>query len=253
GQVSNLPTEYLERAKKDAAITDLMYSNNDVRKEIYETYYWYSGPVLKCSVPRNTVLFHVTDELREKVYGYFGLTKTKKLLIYAPTFRKSGNTDLYRMDFERVLRAAEDRWGGEFACLLRLHPNDAKQSNFITYNETLLNASNYPDMQELLAVSEVLITDYSGCMFDFSFMKKPVFLYVPDLNEYLRKERELQFSFDEIPFQRAVGFEELLQDISCFVSEEYCRKCEAFFEKIGLSEDGSGAKVIGDIIIEKCM
>ena len=252
GQVSNLPGEYVERAKKDAAVTDLMYSNNDIRKMIYETYYWYSGPVLKCGVPRNTVLFHVTEELRERVYSYFGVAKNKKLLLYAPTFRKSGRLDMYRMEYERVIKAAEDRWGGEFVLLLRLHPNDAKQSNFITYSDKVLNASDYPDMQELLAVAEVLITDYSGCMFDFSFMKKPVFLYVPDLKEYLEKERELQFSFDEVPFQKAGDFEELSESIKDFVQETYQHDCEAFFDRIGLCEDGNGAKVIGDIILRKC-
>lgn len=252
GQVNNLPEKYVKTAKQDAAVTDLMYSNNDVRKKIYETHYWYHGPVMKCGVPRNTVLFHVTEELRKKVHAYFGVPENKKLMLYAPTFRKSGNLDVYRMEYEQVIRAAEQRWGGEFVLLLRLHPNDAKQSNFITYSDRVLNASNYPDMQELLAVAEALITDYSGCMFDFSFMKKPVFLYVPDLEEYLQKERELQFSFDEVPFQKASGFNELVECIKEFTAETYQRDCEAFFEKIGLCEDGTGAKVIGDIILQKC-
>ena len=253
GQVNNLPEEYVKRAKQDAAVTDLMYSNNDVRKRIYETFYWYDGPVMKCSVPRNTVLFHVTEELREKVYDYFGIPQAKKVLLYAPTFRKSGNLEIYRMEYEQVLKAAEDKWGGEFVLLLRLHPNDAKQSDFIVYNNRVLNASHYPDMQELLAVAEVLITDYSGCMFDFSFLKKPVFLYVPDLKEYLQKERELQFSFEEVPFQKAGNFVELLECIKEFAPESYQKECDSFFDTIGLCEDGSGAKIIGDIIIQKCM
>ena len=51
-----------------------------------------------------------------------------------------------------------------------------------------IDATDYPDMQELLAVSDCLISDYSSCIWDYSIMGKPIYLYTPDVDEY-DKER----------------------------------------------------------------
>lgn len=250
--VENLPEKYVRMAKADAEITDLMYSNNDFRKRIYETSYWYSGPVMKCGVPRNTILFNTNEELHRKVYEYFDISPDKKIILYAPTFRKTRNINLFDLNYELLIKTLNKKFGPDYICLLRLHPNDMNESNRIVYSDYLKNASYYPDMQELLAAADVLITDYSGCMFDFSFARKPVFLYVKDVKEYLANERTLHFSFDEIPFSKAETFDELIGNIRDFNKNRYNKKCDLFFEKIGLEESGNGAEIIGNIVIDKC-
>ena len=55
----------------------------------------------------------------------------------------------------------------------------------------MVNVSDYPDMQELLCVADSLITDYSSCIWDYSLLARPCYLYVPDLDEYVNKEQGL--------------------------------------------------------------
>ncbi|MBQ8326699.1 MAG: CDP-glycerol glycerophosphotransferase family protein [Lachnospiraceae bacterium] len=249
-QVSNLPEKYVKEAKRDAAMTDLMYSNNDFRYEIYKNHFWYTGKVIKCSVPRNSVIMERNEELINNIKEKYGIRKEQALLLYAPTFRKEKNKENISFDYYKVCNAIGHKFGTECVCMVRLHPNDTTRYPDMVLPEGVVNVSDYPDMQELLAACDYLITDYSAVMFDFSFAKKPVFLLMKDYEEYLKKERELQFTMEELPFCRALTEEELLQVIENYSENKYQEKCNVFFERIGLNENGDGAKVIAGIIYE---
>lgn len=106
-------------------------------------------------------------------------------------------------------------------------------------------------MQELLAVSDVLITDYSGCMFDFGFTGKPVFLFAKDLANYLAEDRDVYFNLDELPFALATSEEELFKNIREFDPEEYCGLNSSFKSQIGFEDYGNGAAYIAEIILNK--
>lgn len=248
-----LPEHYRKRAMEDAWKTDLMYSDNDFRLEKYRTRYWYSGPVIKCDVPRMGILINTPEALRQQVYSHFGVSPEKKLVMYAPTFRKNTDLSIYAFDYEACISALEDRFGGEYVLLIRLHPNEAKRAAGLEIYRSgrILNASDYPDMQELLAVCDVLITDYSGCMFDFSFSGKPVFLLAQDLEAYLAEDRAAYFTLDQVPFRLARSSGELLSHIADFSEDTYHRECHKFKQRIGFQDSGNGARVIADIILEK--
>lgn len=84
--------------------------------------------------------------------------------------------------------------------LIRLHPCFIwfKEPPF-EYNHCVLNVTKYPDMQYLLLISDVLISDYSSTMFDFNLLHRPVFLYVNDVEDY-QKMRGLKDCFFKVPF-----------------------------------------------------
>lgn len=247
----NLPSKYLDEAKVDAHRTDLMYSNNDFRFEKYKNHFWYSGEVIKCDVPRIGALMNPAQGLREKVCGILGVPVTHKIVLYAPTFRKNVDTSIYEFDYEKCKEALSYKFGGTFEMLIRLHPNEAQFADKTTREKKVYNATKYSDMQELLAVADVLITDYSGCMFDFGFAKKPVFLFAKDLERYLREERECYFSLSDVPFDLSETEDCLMEYIYRFDFNEYNRKCDIFEEKIGFHDSGQGAKMIADLIIKR--
>ena len=168
-QVENLPEKYVKESKRDAAMTDLMYSNNDFRYDIYKNHFWYEGKVMKCSVPRNAVIMETPKGLKDSIYERYGIDKKLQLLLYAPTFRKEENANAITFDYTRVLDNLREKFGKDCVCLVRLHPNDVSRYKSLAFTDKVINASDYPDMQELLAVSDYLITDYSAVMFDFSF------------------------------------------------------------------------------------
>ena len=118
-------------------------------------------------------------------------------------------------------------------------------------SDEIIPASDYPDMQELMAAADVMITDYSGSMFEFMLTGRPVFLFAGDLSAYLAKERELYFSFKELPFSLAEDEDQLGQNIRAFDTEKYRTACMQFMEHVGMEEDGKGAQVLAERIIEQ--
>lgn len=246
----SLSKSYVITAKLDASQTDLMYSDNDFRKERYEKSYWYSGKVIKCDVPRMQIMLNEDEALKKRMKEYFNLKPEQKIVLYAPSFRKSPNVSLYNLDAHLCCQALNRKFGGDFAFLLRLHPNETKLSGLMN-NEGVFDASDYPDTQELLACADVLITDYSACMFDMCFVGKPVFLYASDLTEYTDNDRELYFSLNELPFSFAADQEKLCADIECFSAENYEKRCEEFRNRIGFDDGGRGAEFISKVILDK--
>lgn len=247
-EVFNLGQQYIINAVRHSIDTNLMYSNNDFHKYRFEHSFWYRGPVIKCDLPRISVLLNTPLGLKKQVYESMGLNMDKKIVLYAPTFRGDDSVGPIIWNYGKVRRKLEERFDGDFVMLIRLHPNIADKSSSIAYDSNTVNASFYSDMQELLAVTQVLITDYSSSMFDFGITRKPVFLMCKDLKEYASSDRDMEFSMDELPFPACKTEDELLNTIDNFVEKDYKARVDAFFQKIGLSDTGHGAEFVADII-----
>ena len=250
-EVPSLATDYISISQKDASITDLMYANNDFELNVYKNYFWYNGRVLKCDVPRLGILLNTPKELKKKVYDFFRIPKTKKIIIYAPTFRKNADISVFVWDFEKVIRSFEKRFSCDCIFLLRLHPNLARYASDIKYSERVLNASSYPDMQELIACSDFMINDYSSSMFDMGCTHKPVILYAPDFESYVSNDRGLEFNIEQLPFPLVKNVEDLCDIIETFDNSLYSNKCNEFYHSIGWEDSGHGAEMISKIIINQ--
>ena len=189
-----LSDTYVERAKIDSDNCDLMISGCDFSHDIYRNSFWYDGEILKCGTPRCDIFFGDTAPFRKKVSEYFGITGSCGLILHAPTYRSGPSAGPYLIDYEKIIAAAGIRFKGNWKILVRLHPKTASLSDKIDYNENILDATCYDDMQELLAASDILITDYSSSMFDMIVAEKLCLIHAPDLEEYIARERDLYFT-----------------------------------------------------------
>ena len=247
-EVFNLGQYYIINAVRHSIDTDLMYTNNDFHKYRFEHSFWYHGPVIKCDVPRLSILLNTPSGLRQQVCDNLAINGDKRIVLYAPTFRGNDNVGPVVWDYHKIIKELNKKFDSEFVMLLRLHPNLISETSRLNFDDTVLNATYYPDMQELLAVSDVLITDYSSTMFDFGVTGRPVFLYCEDLIEYCSGDRALEFSMDELPFGIAKNEDEFVDCINKFSANDYSSRLTAFYDKIGLEDSGKGPKVIADII-----
>lgn len=118
----------------------------------------------------------------------------------------------------------------------------------IKYNSKIINASEYDDIQELMVASDVLITDYSNVMFEFSYQKKPCFLYAPDFEEYLQ-DRELYFEYNTLPYPIAFDNQQLINNIENFNNDKYEHKVSELLESINITEKGNASKVTVDKLL----
>ena len=195
---------YVRSCIQDSAQCDLMVSGSGFMTRLYQRAFWYQGSVAEYGTPRNDVFFSPQPQLSEKVRRAFGLPEDRKLVLYAPTFRADHSCSAYQLDVPALLEACRDRFGGQWSGLIRLHPNVAERSAglFAYDGGAILDATAYPDMQELLCAADILVTDYSSCMFDFALSGKPCFQFATDIEAY-RLDRNFYFPLDTLPFPLA--------------------------------------------------
>lgn len=243
-----LPPDYLRAAKKDSRMADLFLSDSRFLTEIYRRAFWYEGDVLECGFPRNDVLKGDHPELDRKVRQALGLEPGRKLLLYAPTFRKDMDLKVYDVDYGRCVRALEKRFGGEWLILARLHPNIARRAGELELDPRYVkNASDYPDIQELYVASAALLTDYSSVMFDYFSTGRPCFLYVNDLAAY-RDDRNFTFDLEKLPYARAEDNDGLERIILEFDGETQAEAVAKFRAEFGVAPGGNAAEQTADYL-----
>ncbi len=245
-----LPPYYIAGAKHDSEIADLFLSGSKWRTWNYRNAFWYTGEILECGLPRADMFYGNNETVQEKVCEFYHISAEDHLILYAPTFRKDKDLNCYKIDYERIIQTTSVQWGGKWKILVRLHPGIQDRQNFIKYNDWILNGSVYNDINELIIASDILITDYSGCMFSAMQAKKKVFLFTTDLEDYIA-DRGFYFSFDELPFPIALNNTQLIEKIKEFDNIAYLKKIENFTAKIGLCNHANGAQNATDYIVTK--
>ncbi|MGL5903560.1 MAG: CDP-glycerol glycerophosphotransferase family protein [Cetobacterium sp.] len=247
----SLPKEYLLQAKEDSEKIDYLLSGCKKSTEIFKRAFWYDGVILESGTPRNDFLFNITEKEKQQIKNSLGVKEDEKVLLYAPTFRKANSLDVYNLNYAELLDSLKIRFGGKWKILLRLHPHLINLSSNIK-DENILDVTKYDDIQELLGVSDFLISDYSSLMFDFSITKKPCILYTPDLYEYTSSDRGLYFDIHKLPFESVLNNEALNKAILEFDDSYYRDNLEQFLEGVGSYEDGKASERVADLIQNIC-
>lgn len=209
----------------------------------------YKGRIVNSGMPRNDILFTENNEKAKQIKQKIGVPEDAKILIYAPTYRQIIKYTDYLLDEKRLKHSLEERFGGNWVILYRLHP--MLKCSFDSESHDVINVSDYNDMQELLWVSDILMTDYSSSMWDFSLTHKPCFLFATDLNEY-QNERDFYSDIHTWPFILAENNDELNEKILSYNDEEYRQAVKKYHEDMGSYEKGSACKQITDIIMSEC-
>ena len=238
--INYLPPSYVEIAKHDSKMINLLTCGSLFSKKTYETSFWYDGEILLCGTPKFDIYFkdELKRNIKEKLLKKYNINSKKKIILYAPTFRKDDDKFSGNLDFSFL---KNDNDFENYVFLIRLHPNSKA---LLQLSEEVINVTDYSSIEELLIACDMLITDYSGCCFDALVLKKPCILYVPDLKEYLLKERNLYFDFEELPFEKCSDLTSLKKKIHNFNYSKYLDKINGFSKKIGLLEKGKASKMI---------
>lgn len=246
-----LEPEYLQGSKNDSRMTDVIVSGSRFMTNLYRNSFWYDGEVLELGTPRNDVFFRDSSVLSSTIRKTLGLPEGRRLALYAPTFRADHSVDCYKLDALRLLSACQCRFGGEWSVLIRLHPNVAAQSaGLFDYDgDRILDATMYPDMQELLAGIDLLITDYSSSMFDSALRGTPCVRFAVDIESYTR-ERDFYFPLEELPFPLARSNDALESLILNYDQRLWSDKWNRFRMDNGFKEDGKASRRCARWILE---
>lgn len=225
--------------------SDMLLAGCQLIKDIFEQSFINLMPVELLGTPRTDILFNESEELREKIKKKLGLP-SKKIVLYAPTYRyspkDSGITQLQMIDFEKLFNTLQEKFGGEWIFVMRVHNMvlmEIQKSGILdNYSGRVFDGNKYDDMNEYLYVADVLISDYSGCIYDVALTEKPCFLFAHDKENYEERERGLYTPLSTFPYPFANSFKKLLEDIACYQFKQQNKKRIEFLNYIGNIEDG---------------
>lgn len=229
---------------------NLFVSASRFYTQVYRDSFCYRGEIYEAGAPRNDVFF-VENNYKTKVYENLGIPEECKMVLFAPTYRNdlNGSFECYLMNIDKVCKALEMRFGGKFVFVCRFHHMLYNIPKCRETYENAINATFYPDVQELLVAADVVITDYSSLMWDFSLQRKPVFLYQPDRCQY-EKQHGFYSSISEWPYPKSQNQEELENIIKRFDEKIYQRELNVFLDKYGSCDDGHATERVVRRVLE---
>ena len=114
---------YVVSAMHDSKMADVFLSDSKwFSKKIREDF-WYDGNILEKGLPREDVLLESKVNYHNIICKYFHVSVDTHFVLYAPTFRNNGQADCYDIDFHRLVRTLDAKYGVKHKVILRLHPN----------------------------------------------------------------------------------------------------------------------------------
>lgn len=236
---------------------DLFLAENELTCKVLrkKNSFNYQGEIRKIGMPRNDILINADKRKNEEIKKNIGIKTQERILLYAPTFRETKGAAPFHIDFERLRKCLEKKFGGEWIIAFRYHHMQQGRPDV----KGGIDLSHYPDMQELLMVTDVLITDYSSSMWDFSLKTKeenlsPVFLYAEDYDLYISKERgSFFYPYEQLPFPVAKNNEDLIACVEQFDEKTYVNAVRSYHEQLGrFNYKGNATKTfVEDIVLGK--
>lgn len=194
---ASVDKESVEILKKISENTDyLIISSKNIEGYYSEAFQIPKDKIKALGLPRADYYFenHDIDGLKSRFFERYGISTNKKIILYAPTFR---DEEKYNNVFDYLdLEKFNESLGDEYILALRLHP---KIKDFykvdISAKGQYIDCSDYPSEQELMLISDILITDYSSIMIEFAMLNKPVVFFTYDFDSYMANERGFYFDF----------------------------------------------------------
>ncbi len=211
-------------------------------------YLEHTNPTVKLieeGYPRNDFLFNYTKEDEAKIKESIGIPADDKrrILLYAPTWRDNqytaGKGYVYKLQID--LERWNQQLSQDYILLCKLHTLVAKSVKLKGYEGFVYDVSGYGDITELYVISDMLITDYSSAFFDYANLKRPIFFYMYDLDEYRDQIRGFYLDLEELPGKIIEKEDDLINAI-VEGHDTYDDKYQRFHDKFNYLDDGHAAE-----------
>ena len=242
--VDVVPTgSYLRMMDREASYWDYLVSPSAYCSEIFPSTFGYKGTILETGYPRNDILINQASK-RDLIRRSLGIADGQQVVLYAPTWRDSQRTATGNWKPVNFLPGS---LGDNVTVLFRGHTNTHSAHTAEVALGTI-DVTNYKNVAELYLAADVLVTDYSSSMFDFSVTGKPMIFLAPDFDDYVAK-RGFYFDFEQLapgPILRDSSF--LRKALESIDSQraEYAQRYLAWQMKFNKLEDGLASKRVVD-------
>ena len=245
---ASIASESSEMIKEISKNIDyLIVSSDNIKKYYAEAFQIEESKIKSLGLPRADYYFENHKNLRRDFDLKYPLAKNKKIILYAPTFRDN-NEDNNVFNFLN-LEKFNNELASEYVLVLRLHPRIKKFfGDEIKANGDYIDCSDFESEQELLLISDLLISDYSSIMIEFAMLNKPIIFFTYDYDTYISKDRGFYFDFKEnVPGPVVYTTDQLIATIknNNFDKEKISNFLTTQFSEI----DGNASKRVVDFLL----
>lgn len=227
-----------------------MISPNQFCTEVFKSAFQIDRErLIETGYPRNDYLSNVSEQEKDELRKKLGLPQDKKVVLYAPTWRDnqfvtSGYTFKLQVDFMKW----KEELGEDYVVLFKPHylitstyVHDEALKGFVYDIDAMF------DISELYVISDVLVTDYSSVFFDYAILKRPIYFYMYDIEEYADELRGFYLDIQkDLPGDLFREENALLMAMKHNVFD--LQRIETFNERFNNCEDGQASKRVVDIV-----
>ncbi len=200
-------------------------------------------------IPRTDIFFDAAykKKAQEAFYAQYPQLKEKKIMLFAPTFRGNGKiTGFYPVEKFDVAKMYEEL-GGEYAILIKHHPF-VQDRNVIPeeYKDFIIDMSSNAELNDLLFITDLLISDYSSVIFEAALLDIPMLFYAYDLQRYI-STRGFYYEYEEfVPGKIVSSFS---QAVTAIKSNDFeVEKIKSFKTRFFDDLDGKSSQRTADLI-----
>ncbi|MCU9589578.1 CDP-glycerol glycerophosphotransferase family protein [Bacillus velezensis] len=237
-------------SKNHRNYTKVIVSSENIRKHYAEGFGVGLENVIASGVPRTDFFFdeEKKETAKKWIYTEYPFLKDKKVILFAPTFRGDGQQSAHYpfevLDFKRLYRELKN----EYIFLLKIHPFVQNKPNFsYQYSDFFYDFSSFREINELLLVTDILITDYSSVCFEYALLNKPMIFFSYDVDDYTRKRDFYYDYFEFIPGPLAKTTEQIISTIK--EKKYHFEKIDSFVHYFFDDLDGKATERVVDQII----
>ena len=227
---------------------DLVCSQSKYDQEIFSRIFNLPlSDVIISDLPRNDALLKYSIESINHIKKSLGIPNYKKVILYMPTYREytrdSANAVFFNppMDLTKWQREL----GEEYVLLFRAHYLVVKNME-VQENEFVKEVSAYPQLSDLYAISDIMISDYSSSFFDYSILDRPMMCFAYDLKEY-EQHRGFYLNLSELPCELDYDEDSLIRHIQNLDYEDAVERTREFHKKYAPYAGTATEKVISEI------
>ena len=225
-------------------------SSQEIAKHYAEGFGLSDECVAATGIPRTDIFMdeEYAKSVRASFYEKRPQLKDKKIILFAPTFRGNGQMSAYYPLEAFNPAQLYESLGGEYAILIKLHPF-CKERFVIDekYKDYIIDLSEEDELNDLLFVTDLLITDYSSVIFEASLLNIPMLFYAYDLYEYI-SSRDFYYDFEGfVPGKIVFNETELINSIKA--NDFELEKVEGFKNKFFDNLDGKSSQRVADLIL----
>lgn len=153
------------------------------------------------------------ENFKKEFYENYPFLKGKKIILFAPTYRGSSQKDAFypleKINHKKILELKDK----DFVFLYKMHPFINQEINIEKeYEDVIFNFSNFNDINSLFYITDILITDYSSNVYEYSLLKKPIIFYAYD-RDFYQLTRGVHRSIEEVSETVCETFDEVIDTI----------------------------------------